>query len=181
MLYHHLHDVSQPMNAFVAILDDHLRRALSEHWVRQSTATLTIYSAKKIFRAPLGPPRMRRGRVFAGCCHPRCNADLPDVISEKLSVDARTHTPVAPMVPMVVSSHRATAFPLRETGRRSTMSPSTASEGSSISGLQYSFPSFWPPRLLAAQAVPTFGVTEAAAAFTSQQNMDCYRTMHGIC
>ena len=72
-------------------------------------------------RVPLGPSRMRRGRVFAGCCQPSCNADLPDVISEKLSVDARPHTPVASMVRVVVSSHRTTAFPLREPGRRATI------------------------------------------------------------
>lgn len=37
--------------------------------------------------------------------------------------------------------------------------PSTVSEGSLISRLQYSFPSFWPPSLLAAQTVPTLGAS----------------------
>ncbi len=118
-------------------------------------ATTTTHAP---IHVPLYPSHRRRGRVLAGCCHPRCNADRPDVIAETLSVDARTPTPGAPMVPMAVSSHRTTAFPVRETGRRSPLSPSTASEGRSISELQYSFASFWPPHLLAAQTVPTWGL-----------------------
>jgi len=40
-------------------------------------------------------------------------------------------------------------------GQRKTNIPSTASKRKGISGLQYSFPSFKPPSLLAVQTVPT--------------------------
>jgi hypothetical protein len=48
--------------------------------------------------------------------------DLPDVIPVNLSPDAGTSTPVVPEVLLLVSSLRASAFPLLLTGRRSTTS-----------------------------------------------------------
>jgi len=77
--------------------------------------------------------------VFAGGCHPGWKWDLPVVISEILSFDARTHTPVASMVHLAVSSRRTSVFPKHGLGRRYTTPPSTASEERGISRLQYSF------------------------------------------
>ncbi len=61
---------------------------------------------------------------------------LPDVISADLSPDAWTRTPVAPVVHILVSSHRASAFPKLAVGRRSTAFHTVTSVRASISGLQ---------------------------------------------
>jgi len=70
---------------------------------------------------------------------------LPDVISADLSLGAWTPTPVVPMVPLLVSSHEASASPALGSGRQPTNTRAATSARPLISGLQ-SFTNVQAPR-----------------------------------
>ena len=70
-------------------------------------------------------PLYRESWQVAAC--PCWKEALPGVISANRSPGAWTHTPVAPVVHMLVSSHRASAFPPSSQGRRRTTSRTTTS------------------------------------------------------
>jgi hypothetical protein len=82
---------------------------------------------------------------------------LPDVISADLSLDAWTPTPAAPVVLMLVSSHRTSAFPTLGPGRRSAIFHTATSVWVQFRGCSHSL-MFRPPGLLAPQVAPTYAV-----------------------
>jgi len=71
-------------------------------------------------------------------------------------MSARIHTPVVSMVPMTVSSHRITAFPVTLAGQHLTFISSLNSlrEEGYFEAVVF-VKAFWPPYLLATQTVPT--------------------------
>ena len=90
------------------------------------------------------------------------------------------------MVHVLVSSHRASAFPNSEVGRHSTNSPhNDFCTGIDSRGYSH-FLMFRPPGLLATQVVPTaeYVITTipwAAVTFTSTHISVCYLPEQWIC
>jgi hypothetical protein len=85
---------------------------------------------------------------------------LPDVISANLSPDAWIHTPAAPVVHLLVSSHRASAFPTYTQGRRSAYIRTVTSVRHEFRGCNHSL-IFRPLGLLAIQVTPTTAYIDA--------------------
>src|SRR5438876_1675345 len=99
-------------------------------------------------------------RVLAGCTQsllpPR---ELPDVISENLSLDAGSRTPAVHRVLSPVSSTMSSAFPKERMGRLPVcfVPRITTSRRSVFRGCRYSL-MFRPPSLLSPQIVPTAAI-----------------------
>ena len=99
-------------------------------------------------------------RVLAGCTQsllpPR---ELPDVISENLSLDAGSRTPAVHRVLSPVSSTMSSAFPKERMGRLPAcfVPRITTSRRSVFRGCRYSL-MFRPPSLLSPQIVPTAAI-----------------------
>ena len=92
---------------------------------------------------------------------PCCPRELPDVISENLSLDAGSHTPAVHRVLSPVSSTVSSAFPTAKVGRLSASLPANYDFSQEASrGCRYSL-MFRPPSLLAPQIVPTAAYTAA--------------------
>src|SRR5262249_25240592 len=85
---------------------------------------------------------------------PCCPRQLPDVISENLSLDAGPHTPAVHRVLAPVSSTMSSAFPMDRSGRLPAFILRTTSRRASFRGCRY-FVMFRPPSLLAPRIVPT--------------------------
>jgi len=83
-----------------------------------------------------------------------CPRQLPDVISENLSLDAGPHTPAVHRVLAPVSSTMSSAFPMDRSGRLPAFILRTTSRRASFRGCRY-FVMFRPPSLLAPRIVPT--------------------------
>ena len=92
---------------------------------------------------------------------PCCPRQLPDVISDSLSLDAGSPTPAVHRVLSPVSSTVSSAFPNGKMGRLPASIPlETTSCGGDFRGCRY-FVMFRPPSLLAPQIVPTAANTPA--------------------
>src|SRR3977135_1041959 len=92
---------------------------------------------------------------------PCCPRELPDVISENLSLDARSRTPAVHRVLSPVSSTMSSAFPKRRMGRLPAFVPRiTTSRRLVFRGCRYSV-MFRPPILPSPQIVPTAANTAA--------------------
>ncbi len=108
---------------------------------------------------------------------------LPDVISTNLSLDAWTHTPVVPLVRLLVSSQRTTALTDMGAARHSTNTPTIQLLWRcAFRGCNHSL-MFRLPGLLATQVVPTATalVCQAAVAFTSTHISVCCLPEQWIC
>jgi hypothetical protein len=107
---------------------------------------------------------------------PCCPRELPDVISENLSLDAGSHTPAVHRVLSPVSSTMSSAFPTCGLGRLPASIPRTydfSQEGSR--GYRYSL-MFRPPSLLAPQIVPTAAHTAAGQPGLLRPGLSCFVT-----
>src|SRR5262249_10446532 len=115
-------------------------------------------------------------RVFAGCTNPCCPRELPDVISESLSLDAGSRSPAVHRVLSPVSSTVSSAFPTGKTGRLSASIPRiTTSRRTVFRGCRY-FVMFRPPSLLAPQIVPTAANTAAGQPGLLRPGISCFVT-----
>ena len=105
---------------------------------------------------------------------PCCPRELPDVISESLSLDAGSHTPAVHRVLSPVSSTMSSAFPKqRWVGcPRMPHELRLLVEGDSR-GCRYSF-MFRPPSLLAPQIVPTAANTAAGQPGILRPGLSCF-------
>jgi hypothetical protein len=89
---------------------------------------------------------------------PRCPRELPDVISENLSLDAGSRTPAVHRVLSPVSSTMSSAFPKQRVSRLPAFVPRiTTSRRPVFRGCRYSL-MFRPPSLLSPQIVPTAAI-----------------------
>jgi hypothetical protein len=90
---------------------------------------------------------------------PCCPRELPDVISENLSLDAGSRTPAVHRVLSPVSSTMSSAFPKERMGRLPAcfVPRITTSRRSVFRGCRYSL-MFRPPSLLSPQIVPTAAI-----------------------
>jgi hypothetical protein len=107
---------------------------------------------------------------------PCCPRELPDVISESLSLDAGSHTPAVHRVLSPVSSTMSSAFPKqRWVGcPRMPHELRLLVEGD-FRGCRYSF-MFRPPSLLAPQIVPTAASTAAGQPGLLHPGLSCFVT-----
>jgi hypothetical protein len=110
---------------------------------------------------------------------PCCPRELPDVISENLSLDAGSPTPAVYRVLSPVSSTVSSAFPTGKVGRlsASVLRITTSRRGGSR-GCRYSF-MFRPPSLLAPQIVPTAANTAAEQPGLLRPGLSCSSTRTG--
>lgn len=74
--------------------------------------------------------------VFAACCHPLLVLGLSQRYLCGLSLHASIHTPAVFMLHLLVSSHKASAFPKKTMGRHYTLSFTATSVKGEFSGLQ---------------------------------------------
>jgi hypothetical protein len=96
---------------------------------------------------------------------PCCQLALPDVISVNLSLRARTPTPTAPVLLLLVSSHRTSAFPETPPGQRLAITILLATSVCKIfRRCSYSF-IFKPVDLLATQVAPTVTGSSGSRGF----------------
>ena len=106
----------------------------------------------------MGSPLLRHLASFGESLQvvpsPCCPRQLPDVISENLSLDAGPHTPAVHRVLAPVSSTMSSAFPMDRSGRLPAFILRTTSRRASFRGCRY-FVMFRPPSLLAPRIVPT--------------------------
>ncbi len=122
------------------------------------------------------------GRSLQVVASPCWEMALPDVISARLSLDARAPITAVCEVLIPVSSPTASAFPALSSGRLfRNFPPKRLLSGSNFataaislcSGLQVCSPSrSFPPLRI---------IRRAAMAFTSERNIRRYRRMHRIC
>jgi hypothetical protein len=111
---------------------------------------------------PLSSPLLRHLASFEESWQvvhsPCCPRELPDVISENLSLDAGSCTPAVHRVLSPVSSTMSSAFPKRRMGRLPAFVPRiTTSRRPVFRGCRYSV-MFRPPSLLSPQIVPTAAI-----------------------
>ena len=107
---------------------------------------------------------------------PCCPRELPDVISENLSLDAASPTPAVYRVLSPVSSTVSSAFPTRKVGRLSaSVLRITTSRRPLFRGYRY-FVMFRPPSLLAPQIVPTAAHTTARQPGLLRPGLSCFVT-----
>jgi len=107
---------------------------------------------------------------------PCCPRELPDVISENLSLDAGSRTPAVHRVLSPVSSTMSSAFPKQRMGRLPAFVPRmTTSRRSVFRGCRYSL-MFRPPSLLAPQIVPTAANTAAGQPGILRPGLSCFVT-----
>jgi hypothetical protein len=107
---------------------------------------------------------------------PCCPRELPDVISETLSLDAGSPTPAVHHVLSPVSSTVSSAFPTRKVGRLSaSVLRITTSRRPLFRGCRY-FVMFRPPSLLAPQIVPTAAHTAAGQPGLLRPGLSCFVT-----
>jgi hypothetical protein len=111
---------------------------------------------------PLGSPLLRHLASFEESLQvvhrPCCPRELPDVISENLSLDAGSRTPAVPPCALTCSFHGAIGLPQAEIGSASRVCPAnTTSRRSLFRGCRYSL-MFRPPSLLTPQIVPTAAI-----------------------
>jgi len=105
---------------------------------------------------------------------PCCPRELPDVISENLSVDAGPRTPAVHRVLSPVSSTMSSAFPKERMGRLPASCPRiTTSRRSVFRGCRYSL-MFRPPSLLSPQIVPTAAHTVAGQPGILRPGLSCF-------
>jgi hypothetical protein len=106
---------------------------------------------------------------------PCCPRELPDVISESLSLDAGSLTPAVHRVLSPVSSTASSAFPRKPwVGFRVCPANDDFSQGS-FRGCRY-FVMFRPPSLLAPQIVPTAANTAAGQPGLLRPGLSCFVT-----
>jgi|SRR6516162_7359883 hypothetical protein len=111
-------------------------------------------------------------RLYQPCC-PR---ELPDVISESLSLDAGSPAPAVHRVLSPVSSTVSSAFPTGEVGRLSASIPRlTTPRRGVFRGCRY-FVMFRPPSLLAPQIVPTAANNVAGQPGLLRPGLSCFVT-----
>jgi hypothetical protein len=107
---------------------------------------------------------------------PCCPRELPDVISENLSLDAGSPTPAVYRVLSPVSSTVSSAFPTGKVGRLSApVLRITTSRRPLFRGYRY-FVMFRPPSLLAPQIVPTAAHTTARQPGLLRPGLSCFVT-----
>ena len=110
---------------------------------------------------------------------PCCPRELPDVISENLSLDAGSPTPAVHRVLSPVSSTMSSAFPTGKVGRLSASVPANYDFSQEASrGCRYSL-MFRPPSLLAPQIVPTAAYTAAGQPGLLRPGLSCSSTRTG--
>jgi hypothetical protein len=110
---------------------------------------------------------------------PCCPRELPDVISENLSLDAGSPTPAVHRVLSPVSSTMSSAFPTGKVGRLSaSVLRITTSRRPLFRGCRYSL-MFRPPSLLAPQIVPTAAHTDAGQPGLLHPGLSCSFTRTG--
>ena len=105
---------------------------------------------------------------------PCCPRELPDVISENLSLDAGSRTPAAHRVLLPVSSTVSSAFPRRELGRLSAFGLRITTSRRIVSRMQILM--FRPPSLLTPQIVPTAASTAAGQPGLLRPGLSCFVT-----
>ena len=108
---------------------------------------------------------------------PCCPRELPDVISENLSLDAGSRTPAVHRVLSPVSSTMSSAFPKERMGRLPAcfVPRITTSRRSVFRGCRYSL-MFRPPSLLSPQIVPTAAHTAAGQPGILRPGLSCFVT-----
>ena len=100
-------------------------------------------------------------RVLAGCNQSLLPRQLPDVISDSLSLDAGSPTPAVPPCARACFFHGVIGLPHGKVGRLPAPIPRmTTSRRTAFRGRRY-FVMFRPPSLLAPQIVPTAANTAA--------------------
>jgi hypothetical protein len=106
---------------------------------------------------------------------PCCPRELPDVISENLSLDAGSRTPAVHRVLSPVSSTMSSAFPKGRMGRLPAcfVPRITTSRRSVFRGCRYSL-MFRPPSLLSPQIVPTAANTAAGQPGILRPGLSCF-------
>lgn len=106
---------------------------------------------------------------------PCCPRELPDVISENLSLDAGSRTPAVHRVLSPVSSTMSSAFPKERMGRLPAcfVPRITTSRRSVFRGCRYSL-MFRPPSLLSPQIVPTAANTAAGQPGILRPGLSCF-------
>ena len=106
---------------------------------------------------------------------PCCPRELPDVISENLSLDAGSRTPAVHRVLSPVSSTMSSAFPKESMGRLPAcfVPRITTSRRSVFRGCRYSL-MFRPPSLLSPQIVPTAANTAAGQPGILRPGLSCF-------
>ena len=106
---------------------------------------------------------------------PCCPRELPDVISENLSLDAGSRTPAVHRVLSPVSSTMSSAFPKGRMGRLPAcfVPRITTSRRSVFRGCRYSL-MFRPPSLLSPQIVPTAAHTAAGQPGILRPGLSCF-------
>ena len=106
---------------------------------------------------------------------PCCPRELPDVISENLSLDAGSRTPAVHRVLSPVSSTMSSAFPKERMGRLPAcfVPRITTSRRSVFRGCRYSL-MFRPPSLLSPQIVPTAAHTAAGQPGILRPGLSCF-------
>jgi len=110
---------------------------------------------------------------------PCCPRELPDVISENLSLDAGSPTPAVHRVLSPVSSTMSSTFPTGKVGRLSaSVLRITTSRRPLFRGCRY-FVMFRPPSLLAPQIVPTAADTTAGQPGLLRPGLSCSFTRTG--
>ena len=132
---------------------------------------------------PLGSLLLRHSASFEESLQvvrsPCCPRELPDVISENLSLDAGSPTPAVHRVLSPVSSTMSSAFPKQRMGRLPAFVPRmTTSRRSVFRGCRYSL-MFRPPSLLAPQIVPTAAHTAAGQPGLLHPGLSCSFTRTG--
>ena len=107
---------------------------------------------------------------------PCCPRELPDVISENLSLDAGSPTPAVHRVLSPVSSTVSSAFPKQRVGRLpASVLRITTSRRPAFRGCRYSL-MFRPPSLLTPQIVPTAASTAAGQPGLLRPGLSCFVT-----
>ena len=108
---------------------------------------------------------------------PAAPRELPDVISESLSLDAGSRTPAVHRVLSPVSSTMSSAFPKGRMGRLPAcfVPRITTSRRSVFRGCRYSL-MFRPPSLLSPQIVPTAAPTAAGQPGILRPGLSCFVT-----
>ena len=105
---------------------------------------------------------------------PCCPRELPDVISENLSLDAGSRTPAVHRVLSPVSSTMSSAFPKRRLGRLPASCPTNYDFSQVLfRGCRYSL-MFRPPSLLSPQIVPTAAHTAAGQPEILRPGLSCF-------
>ena len=110
--------------------------------------------------------------VLSSCC-PR---ELPDVISENLSLDAGSRTPAVPPSALTCFFPGVIGLPPAKVGSASRFDPRiTTSRGTCFRGCRY-FLMFRPPSLLAPQIVPTAAHIAAGQPGLLRPGISCFVT-----